>query len=111
MSGKAMTQQTYLPEQTAELGIALSFLAAHEGRLGEVLTPRYLLVGADENDRVEVPAAVHRVLRQVVEALRAGKAVTVVPQSMTPHYTAGRGSARGQPAHGGPAHRQRRAGG
>jgi excisionase family DNA binding protein len=83
MSVKAMTQQTYLPEQTEELGIVLSFLAAHEDKRGEVLTPRYLLVGTDENDRVEVPAAVHRALRQVVEALRAGKAVTVVPQSMT----------------------------
>jgi excisionase family DNA binding protein len=83
MSGEAMTQQTYLPEQTEELGVVLRFLAAHEGNRGEVVTPRYLLVGVDENDRVEVPAAVHRVLRQVVEALRAGKAVTVAPQNMT----------------------------
>jgi excisionase family DNA binding protein len=45
--------------------------------------PRYFLAGADVGDRVELPAEVHRVLRQVVEAMRQGLAVTAAPQTQT----------------------------
>lgn len=83
VTAKALAQHTYMPESTEELAPVFSFLAAHESRRGDVVEPRYMLVGADEHDQVEVPESVHRVLVQVVEALRAGKAVTVAPQSMT----------------------------
>jgi excisionase family DNA binding protein len=43
--------------------------------------PRYYLVGADPEDRTEVPAAVYQVLQQVVEAMRLGQAVTIQPHS------------------------------
>ncbi|WP_433757619.1 helix-turn-helix domain-containing protein [Nocardia sp. CA-135398] len=83
MTSHALVQQTYLPEPSEELAPVVSFLAAHESRRGESVRPRYLLVGADEHDQVEVPYSVHRVLVQVVAALREGKAVTVAPQSMS----------------------------
>ncbi|MGV9615955.1 helix-turn-helix domain-containing protein [Nocardia xishanensis] len=83
MTSEALLQHTYLPEPSEELAPVVSFLAAHESRRGDRIRPRYLLVGADEHDQVEVPESVHRVLVQVVAALREGKAVTVAPQSMT----------------------------
>lgn len=83
MPSKTLAQQTYLPEPSEELAPVLSFLAAHESRHGDSVRPRYLLVGADEHDQVEVPESIHRVLIQVVAALREGKAVTIAPQSMT----------------------------
>ncbi|MCP2291677.1 excisionase family DNA-binding protein [Nocardia amikacinitolerans] len=83
MTSEALMQHTYLPEPTEELAPVASFLEAHESRRGDRIRPRYLLVGADEHDQVEVPESVHRVLVQVVAALREGKAVTVAPQSMT----------------------------
>jgi len=73
----AMTMgQTYLPGDEGELQ-----------RLHELFDremsdrPRYYLVGADLDDRTEVPAAVYRVLQRVVEAMRLGQAVTIQPQS------------------------------
>lgn len=44
---------------------------------------RYFLAGSSPADRVELPAEVYRVLRQVVEALRQGLAVTVAPLART----------------------------
>jgi len=44
--------------------------------------PRYFLSGADSGEQVEIPAEVHQVLQQVVEAMRQGLAVTIVPQTM-----------------------------
>lgn len=40
------------------------------------------LVGIGEHDRIELPRSVHRALTKVVAALRAGKAVTIAPQTM-----------------------------
>jgi excisionase family DNA binding protein len=79
VSVQTLEQQTYPPEERA--AEVLSFLDAHERATGSKPAPRYLLVGADEGDSVEIPAGVHAVLRQVVEAMQAGKAVTVVPQN------------------------------
>ena len=81
MGSLAFEQQTYLPEPVDEVAGVLSFLKAHEGREGARPSPRYFLAGADEHDHVEMPEAVHRVLLQVLEAMQAGKAVTVAPQS------------------------------
>jgi excisionase family DNA binding protein len=77
--------ETYLPSasEPGELAQVHDFLAAR-GAAGLGAVPeRYLLVGAVPGDQVEVPPAVHRVLRQVVDALAAGLAVTVAPQAMT----------------------------
>ncbi len=82
MVAPVLAQHTYLPDETAaEIGDVLSFLAAHEDRHGARPVPSYALVGADEQDRIELPAAVHQMLRQIVEALQAGRAVTVSPRS------------------------------
>jgi excisionase family DNA binding protein len=83
MSSASLAEQTYLPEQVEELGQIYDFLSAHEERRGDLPTPRYMLAGPEAHDHVEVPAEVHRVLLQVVEALRAGRAVTVAPHSTT----------------------------
>ncbi|MGH3385231.1 MAG: helix-turn-helix domain-containing protein [Nocardioidaceae bacterium] len=40
-----------------------------------------MLVGADAHDSIEIPAGLHAVLRQVVAAMQAGKAVTIAPQN------------------------------
>lgn len=76
-----LEQQTYLPEPTEQVAEVLSFLTAHEGARGAAPRLQYFLSGAGEHDQVEIPAAVHQVLLQVLEAMKAGKAVTVAPQS------------------------------
>lgn len=81
MSAQALEAQIHLPERPEDIAKVLSFLDAHEAAHGTRPAPRYLLVGADEGDSVEIPAGVYRVLRQVVEAMKAGNAVTVAPQS------------------------------
>ncbi|MGB4270870.1 MAG: helix-turn-helix domain-containing protein [Propionicimonas sp.] len=77
----AMSSQTYVPEGAdGQLAEVLSFLEAHAERRGSVPPQRYLLVGGGEGEQIELPSAVYRVLMQVVEAMAAGKAVTVTPQ-------------------------------
>lgn len=79
---QALEQQTYLPESSQGVAEVLSFLRAHEAARGGPVVPRYFLAGADEGDQVEIPETVYRVLLQVLEAMGAGRAVTVAPQSM-----------------------------
>lgn len=83
MSGGAARQETYLPGSDEQVAQVYDFLEAHEraGR-GRPQTG-YFLAGASPGDRVELPAEVYRVLRQVVEALRHGYAVTVAPLAQT----------------------------
>lgn len=77
----AMSSQTYVPEGAdGQLAEVRSFLEAHAERRGSVPPQRYLLVGGGEGEQIELPSAVYRVLMQVVEAMAAGKAVTVTPQ-------------------------------
>jgi excisionase family DNA binding protein len=76
-----LEQVTYLPEDAGQLADVLDFLAAHSERRGARPTPTYALSGPGPGDRVEVPQRVHEVLVHVVQALRAGRAVSVVPQS------------------------------
>ncbi|HEX6357499.1 helix-turn-helix domain-containing protein [Actinophytocola sp.] len=79
-----MKQETYLPgvdeEQFAQV---LDFLRAHEdaGR-GRPDVPCFLS-GTHPGDRVELPVELYRVLRQVVQALQDGLAVSVVPVTQT----------------------------
>jgi excisionase family DNA binding protein len=79
MTAQTLEQHTYLPE--AKAAEVLSFLNAHEAKHGAKPEARYMLVGADEHDSVEIPAGLHAALRQVVEAMKAGKAVTIAPQN------------------------------
>ena len=59
MIAQALEQQTYLPEQPQQVAEMLSFLEAHEAANGARPTPRYLLVGADEQDSVEITEGVY----------------------------------------------------
>lgn len=76
-----LEQQTYLPEPIDQVAPVLSFIRAHQERHGATTAPSYFLSGAAEHEQVEIPAGVHRVLLQVLEAMQAGKAVTVAPRS------------------------------
>ena len=81
MSAATLQRKTFLPgvhpEQLAQI------LDLLHGRVtaGEAV-PRYFLSGGEGDEQVEIPAEVHQVLRQVVEAMLQGLAVTVVPQTM-----------------------------
>lgn len=80
----ALAAHTYLPTDASDsVADVLSFLSAHTAARGSDVTPRYLLVGASEGDQVEVPETVYQALRQVVESLAAGRAVTVAPHAPT----------------------------
>lgn len=75
-----LATQTYEPEGSEpEVAEVLSFLAAHAEKRGAEPVRRFLLVGSGEGEQVELPGTVYRALMQVVEALAAGKAVTVSP--------------------------------
>ncbi len=77
----ALAQETYEPSESsnAEIARVHDFLAAHAGAGRGDIEPHYFLSGAEVGDQVEIPAAVHGVLLQVVEAMRLGLAVTVTP--------------------------------
>jgi excisionase family DNA binding protein len=80
----ALSQETYLPDDSDDRTAKVyDFLKAHEDTRGVRPEPRYFLAGAVSGDRVELPAGVYRVLRQVVEAMQQGHAVTVSPQTRT----------------------------
>ncbi|MEO3742272.1 helix-turn-helix domain-containing protein [Plantactinospora sp. B5E13] len=83
MGKAALKEETYLPEADRQLAEVYDFLKAHErAGLGPV-APRYFLAGATPGDRVELPAEIYGALRQVVEALQQGYAVTVAPRTHT----------------------------
>ena len=89
--GMSVKQETYLPgsneEQVAQV---FDFLKAHEeaGR-GRPDVPCFLS-GKDPGDRVELPVELYQVLRQVVQTLQDGLAVSIVPvtQNMTTQQAA-----------------------
>lgn len=83
MSVSAARQETYLPDAGEQVAQVYDFLEAHEEAGRGRPQPRYFLAGSSPGDRVELPAEVYRVLRQVVEALRQGLAVTVAPLAQT----------------------------
>jgi len=74
-------RETFLPgmhpEQLAQI---LELLRAPV--TNKTTVPRYFLSGADPGEPVEIPAEVHQLLHHVVEAMRQGLAVTVVPRTM-----------------------------
>ena len=84
MGAADMRQETYLPEgDEAELADVYDFLALAEGSGRGPISARYVLSGASVGEQVELPPEVYRVLRQVVEAMSKGLAVTVAPQAQT----------------------------
>lgn len=84
MTATTLTQETYLPTGGGdELAEVFGFLRAHDVASEGVAGSRYALTSGVAGDQVELPAEVHRVLLQVVEAMREGLAVTVVPRSQT----------------------------
>jgi excisionase family DNA binding protein len=79
-----LRQETYLPESdTRELAKVHDFLIAYETAGRGEIAPRFLLAGPGSGEQVEIPAEVYGVLRQVIEAMSRGLAVTVVPHAQT----------------------------
>ncbi|MGL5864705.1 MAG: helix-turn-helix domain-containing protein [Dermatophilaceae bacterium] len=78
MTSPALHDQTYFPGPDDSLAPIYEFLHAHSQPV-----PRYFLTGSEADDRVELPVEMYRVLRQVVDAMQQGVAVTVAPQSQT----------------------------
>lgn len=78
MSVTEWGERTYLPEDVAVADV-YNFLEAHyavgEGDAGT----RYLLVGRDTHQQVELPESLCPILLQVAEALSNNMAVAVVP--------------------------------
>lgn len=83
MTVQALKQETYLPEERNQVAEVYDFLTDHEAAGRGRPLPRYFLSGTEPGDRTELPAELYRILRQVVEALQRGLAVTVAPQTMT----------------------------
>lgn len=81
MSRAAVVEETYLPSRGDELAPIMDFLATHEAAGRAVPEPRYFLAGARPGDQVELPEEVYLALRKVVDAMRSGLAVSVVPQT------------------------------
>lgn len=82
MGATATVQETYLP-RADDTGMTQvhDFLRAHAGQ-GRPPAPCFLS-GATPDDRVELPDELYQVLRQVVDALRAGLAVSIMPRTTT----------------------------
>ncbi len=83
MGAPALRQETYLPDTDGDVEALSDFLDLHRDARYGAPEPRYFLTGIEPDDKVELPAEIYRVLRQVVEALHQGHAVTVVPVTQT----------------------------
>lgn len=81
MTTQPLEQQTYLPDPVEQVAQVLSFFKAHEESRGGRPDGHYFLSGAGEHEQVEIPESVYRLLHQVLQAMEAGKAVTVAPHS------------------------------
>ena len=76
-------QETYTPADTGAVAKVHDFLATHAAAGRGDVAPRYFLAGGGVGDQVELPAQMHQILLQVVEAMRQGLAVTISPHSRT----------------------------
>lgn len=73
--------ETVLPgESLTQIAEVSNFLEAYEARHGERPERRFLLIGSDTGEQVELPEQVYNVLTRAVDALSQGKAVTIAPQ-------------------------------
>jgi excisionase family DNA binding protein len=81
---RALRQQTFLPDPNdPQFARVYDFLAAHEQAGRDMPQTSCYLSGPTPSDRVELPAELYLVLRQVVEALRSGLGVTIRPEDTT----------------------------
>jgi len=78
----SLGEATYLTEDPARLDTLHDFLSAQQKLQDFLPADRHLLIGAGPGDQVELPEEVHRVLIKVVDAMKAGLAVSVVPRTM-----------------------------
>ena len=83
MSLSPLGSRTYLPRADQPLGAVHDFIQAHGYAAVPLQGERCFLAGPGPDDRVELPEEVYDVLRQVVEAMRSGLAVTVAPVSQS----------------------------
>ncbi len=83
MTAVPISQETYLPDADNDVARVYDFLAAYEEAGRDTPEPRYFLAGSTPGEQVELPHETYRVLRQVIEAMHQGLAVTVAPQSQT----------------------------
>lgn len=83
MATSALEERTYEPEDVEELAQVHDFLLARREAGDGEPAPRYLLVGPNMHEQIELPEEVYRVVVQVVEAMQQGLAVTVSPRSQT----------------------------
>ena len=81
MTAQPLEQQTYLPDDANEVAEVLSFISRLEAKTGSKPAPRYLMSGPGEHEQVEIPEHAYQVLRQVLQAMQRGKAVTIAPQN------------------------------
>lgn len=81
MTAEPLDQQTYTAMPTDRLADVLDFLQAYESRRSTGAADQHLSLGADGDSHIELPEPVYRALAQIVEALAAGKAVTIAPQN------------------------------
>lgn len=79
MSTATLQRETFLPGRHPE--VLTRLLELLHGPV-DGAAARLSLSRGDETESVEVPAEVHQVLRQVVEAMQHGLAVTIAPQTM-----------------------------
>lgn len=83
MSTSPLAAHTYLPEDERPLGAVHDFMEALDRAGLPRPEKRCFLAGPSSGDRVELPGEVYDVLRQVVDAMRSGLAVTVAPMTQT----------------------------
>lgn len=80
----ATTPETYSPpEDKQQLAKVLDFLHAARAAGRNVGEPQYFLSGATPDDHIALPHEVYLVLEQVVDAMRRGMAVAVMPAGKT----------------------------
>lgn len=78
MSASAAEVVASVDADAAGLAKVLSFIEAHETRRQTSGEPALFLAGAEEGDRVELTSELHQLLRQLAEALRSGRSVSVM---------------------------------
>lgn len=81
MTASTLAQETYLPAAAADVSRVREFMTACEAVDSESSTPRCFLTGSGAGDQVGLPPELYRVLRKVVDTMRAGLAVDVTPVS------------------------------
>lgn len=83
MSSAVLKQETYLPGDDNDVHAVSQFLHTHGDAERGQREPKYFLAGAQPDDKVELPPAIYHAVRQLVEALQQGHAVTIAPVTHT----------------------------